>query len=104
MACEQVYLGRTPPEEQLEHHSLGATPLCWVQTTPGQGVGQLTVGTRPELDLGINHWTSVYVSLSLRSFPLLIYTTVVVLSDSSRCLVEDFLLQMQEGQADCPEL
>ena len=60
------------------------------------------------IDLGINHWNSMYV-LALRVLEttptcLFIYDTVVVLSDSIDCLAEDILLQMQEGQADCPEL
>ena len=48
VAHKQVNLGCAPQEEQPEHHSLPIdATLCGIRTIAGQGVGQLTVATRP---------------------------------------------------------
>ena len=110
VACEQAYLGSAPPLEQLEQleqHSLQETPLCGVRTTPANLLlaPDLCIALTV-LDLGINHWTSMYTSLRVFGDHSLsfIYDTVVVLLDLIKMFGRGLLLQMQEGQTNCPEL
>ena len=92
VACKQVHLGCAPQLEQLEHNSLTERRHS-VRSGRLQGRKSASLLLAPDpcialtmLDLGINHWTSVYVSslrvLETTPLCLFIYNTVVALSDS----------------------
>ena len=85
-------------------HSVGSG-LLWDRESANSLLAPGLCITLTMLDLEINHWTSMYASRRvLETTPSCLYTTLWAYCQTrSRCLVEDFLLQMQEGQADCPE-